>query len=182
MQPCFCSQRQPIIEEDDKPSNGSDSNFAATAAQQEIARLHILPNHRQPLSMEEADNKDKETYEQELAASLQDRDEDSHGVDNIDNIDDIDEDDDAASYRSKEKQKATNTSGPIPNNIKEDAFAAYANFQKTIDSLAAKAGKTPQTLYNLVGLSSKPVCRAVSLWSVYQAWYASKGHLKKPKG
>ncbi|KAG6863209.1 hypothetical protein C0991_007428 [Blastosporella zonata] len=105
--------------------------------------------------MEEADNKGKEAYEQELAAGLQDGDKDSHGVNNIDDIDEDneeDEEDDAASYRSKGKQKATNTSGPIPNNIKEDAFAAYANFQKTIDSLAAKAGKTPQTLYNLVGL------------------------------
>ncbi|KAG6838622.1 hypothetical protein C0991_010170, partial [Blastosporella zonata] len=161
MQPRFRSQHQPIIEEDDKPGNGSDSDFAATAAQQEIACLRLSPNHCRPLSMEEADNKDKETYEQELAAGLQDRDEDSHGVDNINDIDDIndiDEDDDAASYRSKGKQKATNTSGPIPNNIKEDAFAAYANFQKTIDSLAAKAGKTPQTLYNLIRLGSKPVC------------------------
>ncbi|KAG6838709.1 hypothetical protein C0991_009363 [Blastosporella zonata] len=111
--------------------------------------------------MEEANNEDKEAYEQELAAGLQDGDKDSHSVDNIDDIDDINdinEEDDAASYRLKGKQKATNTSGPIPNNIKEDAFAAYPNFQKTIDSLAAKAGKTPQTLYNLVGLGSKPVC------------------------
>ncbi|KAG6838167.1 hypothetical protein C0991_001390, partial [Blastosporella zonata] len=80
----------------------------------------------------EANNKDKEAYDQELAASLQDGDKDSHGVNNIDDIDkdneEDDEKDDAASYRSKGKQKATNTSGPIPNNIKEDAFAAYANF------------------------------------------------------
>ncbi|KAG6851499.1 hypothetical protein C0991_008563, partial [Blastosporella zonata] len=51
--------------------------------------------------MEEADNKDKETYEQELATSLQDGDKDSHGVDNIDDMDDINdinEEDDAASY------------------------------------------------------------------------------------
>ncbi|KAG6862954.1 hypothetical protein C0991_009222, partial [Blastosporella zonata] len=169
MQPCFCSQCQPINKEDDKPSNGSDSDFATTAAQQEIARQRISPNHRRPLSMEEADN---QAYEQELAAGLQDRDKDNHGVNNIDNIDEDneeDEEDDAASYKSKGKQKATNTSGPIPNDIKKDAFAAYANFQNTIDSLAAKAGKTPQTLYNLVGLGSKPVCQAVSLWSVYQA-------------
>ncbi|KAG6862635.1 hypothetical protein C0991_011142, partial [Blastosporella zonata] len=99
--------------------------------------------------MEEANNEDKEAHEQELAASLQDRDKDSHGVNNIDDIEKDNEEDYAASYRLKGKQKATNTSGPIPNNIKEDTFAAYANFQKTIDSLAAKVGKTPQTLYNL---------------------------------
>ncbi|KAG6838747.1 hypothetical protein C0991_008986, partial [Blastosporella zonata] len=102
--------------------------------------------------MEEADNKDKKAYEQELATGLQDRNKDSHGVNNINNIDkddQEDEEDDAASYRSKGKQKATNTSGLIPNNIKKDTFAAYANFQNTIDSLTAKAGKTPQTLYNL---------------------------------
>ncbi|KAG6848420.1 hypothetical protein C0991_000632, partial [Blastosporella zonata] len=129
------------------------------AAQQEIACLRISPDHRQPLSMEEGDNKDEEAYEQELATGLQDGDKDSHGVNNIDDInedDEEDEEDDTASYRSKGKQKATNTSGPIPNDIKEDAFTAYANFQKTIDSLTAKAGKTPQTLYNLIGLGSKP--------------------------
>ncbi|KAG6851780.1 hypothetical protein C0991_006202 [Blastosporella zonata] len=172
MQPHFCSQRQPINEEDDKPGNRSDSDFATTAGQQEIACQHILPNHCRLLSMEEADNQDKEAYEQELAAGLQDRDKDSHGVNNIDNINEDneeDEEDNAASYRSKGKQKDTNTSGPILNNIKEDAFAAYANFQNTIDSLTAKARKTPQTLYNLIGLGSKPVCQAVSLWSVYQA-------------
>ncbi|KAG6847650.1 hypothetical protein C0991_001540, partial [Blastosporella zonata] len=76
MQPCFCSQRQPTIKEDDEPGNGSDSDFAATAAQQEIARLRILPDHRRPLSMEEADNEDEEAYEQELAAGLQDGDKD----------------------------------------------------------------------------------------------------------
>ncbi|KAG6863445.1 hypothetical protein C0991_005742, partial [Blastosporella zonata] len=71
---------QPINEENDKPGNGSDSDFATTTAQQEIARQHILPNHRRLLSMEEADNQDKEAYEQELAASLQDRDKDSKDV------------------------------------------------------------------------------------------------------
>ncbi|KAG6838063.1 hypothetical protein C0991_002213, partial [Blastosporella zonata] len=76
MQPRFCSQHQPIIEEDDKPGNGSDSNFAATAAQQEIACLRISPDHRRPLSMEEADDEDEEAYEQELAAGLQDGDKD----------------------------------------------------------------------------------------------------------
>ncbi|KAG6858504.1 hypothetical protein C0991_002597, partial [Blastosporella zonata] len=88
--------------------------------------------------MEEADNEDEEAYEQELAAGLQDRDKDSHSVDNIDDIDDIndiDEEDDAASYRLKGKQKATNTSGPIPNNIKEDDFKHSSN-SVTQDAIA----------------------------------------------
>ncbi|KAG6904360.1 hypothetical protein DXG01_010673 [Tephrocybe rancida] len=85
--------------------------------------------------------------------------------------------------KGKEKEGATtpHKSGPIPNDAKEEAFALQATFRNGIEALAARIGKSPDTLYTLIGEGAKISRRTVSLWGVFEAWYASKGNFKKPK-
>ncbi|KAG6904235.1 hypothetical protein DXG01_011590, partial [Tephrocybe rancida] len=83
--------------------------------------------------------------------------------------------------KEKEGTKTPHKSGPIPNEAKEEAFALQATFRNGIEALAARIGKSPDTLYALIGEGAKIARRTVSLWGVFEAWYASEGAITKPK-
>ncbi|KAG6913942.1 hypothetical protein DXG01_003388 [Tephrocybe rancida] len=85
--------------------------------------------------------------------------------------------------RGKEKEgtKTPHKSGPIPNKAKEEALALQATFHNCIKALAARIGKSLDTLYALIGEGAKIARRTVSLWGVFEAWYASKGAIMKQR-
>ncbi|KAG6904034.1 hypothetical protein DXG01_013064, partial [Tephrocybe rancida] len=109
--------------------------------------------------MEEQDRDDLEAFEQEISIGG------------------------GTKSKGKEKEGATtpHKSGPIPNDAKEEAFALQATFRNGIEALAARIRKSPDTLYTLIGEGAKISRRTVSLWGVFEAWYASEGNFKKPK-
>ncbi|KAG6912466.1 hypothetical protein DXG01_014361, partial [Tephrocybe rancida] len=118
----------------------------------------MLPYRRTP-DMEEQDRDDLEAFKQEISIGG------------------------GTKSKGKEKEGATtpHKSGPIPNDAKEEAFALQATFRNGIEALAARIGKSPDTLYALIGEGAKISRRTVSLWGVFEAWYASEGNFKKPK-
>ncbi|KAG6904463.1 hypothetical protein DXG01_009709, partial [Tephrocybe rancida] len=118
----------------------------------------MQPHRRMP-DMEEQDEDDLEAFEREILT------------------------DGGAKSKGKEKEgtRTPHKSGPIPNDAKEEAFALQATFRNGIEALAAKIGKSPDTLYALIGEGAKISRRTVSLWGVFEAWYAREGGFKKPK-
>ncbi|KAG6912753.1 hypothetical protein DXG01_012431, partial [Tephrocybe rancida] len=142
----------------DKGFTPSGSDFGETEAARQFRRDHTLPYRRTP-DMEEQDRDDLEAFEQEILTGG------------------------GTKSKGKEKEGATtpHKSGPIPNDAKEEAFALQATFRNGIEALAARIGKSPDTLYALIGEGAKISRHTVSLWGVFEAWYASEGNFKKPK-
>ncbi|KAG6903803.1 hypothetical protein DXG01_014767, partial [Tephrocybe rancida] len=115
--------------------------------------------HRRTPDMEEQDEDDLEAFEREILT------------------------DGGAKSKGKEKEgtRTPHKSRPIPNDAKEEAFALQATFCNGTEALAAKIGKSPNTLYALIGEGAKISRHTVSLWGVFEAWYAREGGFKKPK-
>ncbi|KAG6903799.1 hypothetical protein DXG01_014823, partial [Tephrocybe rancida] len=116
----------------DKGFTPSGSDFGETEAARQFRRDHTLPYRRTP-DMEEQDRDDLEAFEQEISIGG------------------------GTKSKGKEKEGATtpHKSGPIPNDAKEEAFALQATFRNGIKALAARIGKSPDTLYALIGEGAK---------------------------
>ncbi|KAG6914384.1 hypothetical protein DXG01_000662 [Tephrocybe rancida] len=142
----------------DKGFTPSGSDNGETEAARQFRRNRMQPHRRTP-DMEEQDQDDLEAFECEIST------------------------DGGAKSKGKEKEgtKTPHKTGPIPNDAKAEAFALQAMFHDGIKALAARIGKSPDTLYALIGKGAKISQRTVSLWGVFEAWYASEGSLKKPK-
>ncbi|KAG6913226.1 hypothetical protein DXG01_008616 [Tephrocybe rancida] len=149
-----------VLNEPEDPNNYLDkgSDYEETEVAQQFCHDRMRP-HRCTPDMEGQDADDLEAFEHEISTE------------------------DGAKPKGKEKEgtQAPHKSGPIPNDAKEEAFALQATFRNGIEALAARIGKSPDTLYALIGEGAKVSRCTVSLWGVFEAWYASKGGLTKPK-
>ncbi|KAG6914256.1 hypothetical protein DXG01_001442 [Tephrocybe rancida] len=142
----------------DKGYTPSDSDYGETEAARQLHRDCMWHRRHLP-DMEAQDADDLEAFEDKVATNGGTK---SKG-------------------KEKEGTKTPHKSGPIPNDAKEEAFALQATFRNGIKALAARIGKSPNTLYALIGKGAKISRCTVSLWGVFEAWYASEGSLKKPK-
>ncbi|KAG6823491.1 hypothetical protein H0H92_010039, partial [Tricholoma furcatifolium] len=69
--------------------------------------------------------------------------------------------------------------GPIPAAAQEAAFLVHAQYQRTIEELAAKHGKSPEAFYALLGSGSHLTRgRDFNSWAAWQAWYSVHGASK----
>ncbi|KAG6807963.1 hypothetical protein H0H92_005885, partial [Tricholoma furcatifolium] len=69
--------------------------------------------------------------------------------------------------------------GPIPAAAQEAAFLLHAQYQRTIEELAAKHGKSPEAFYALLGSGSHLTRgRDFNSWAAWQAWYSVNGPSK----
>ncbi|KAG6806494.1 hypothetical protein H0H92_011115 [Tricholoma furcatifolium] len=69
--------------------------------------------------------------------------------------------------------------GPIPAAAQEAAFLLHAQYQRTIEELADKYGKSPEAFYALLGSGSHLTRgRDFNSWAAWQAWYSVHGASK----
>ncbi|KAG6806261.1 hypothetical protein H0H92_012039, partial [Tricholoma furcatifolium] len=69
--------------------------------------------------------------------------------------------------------------GPIPAVAQEAAFLLHAQYQRNIEELAAKHGKSPEAFYALLGSGSHLTRgRDFNSWAAWQAWYSVYGESK----
>lgn len=70
------------------------------------------------------------------------------------------------------------SSGPIPSDAKQAAFAAHEEFLQKLDDIAKQCGKPIKHFLSLVG-QEVPSTRRLSAWDAYQRWYPTNVE-KKP--
>ncbi|KAG6808105.1 hypothetical protein H0H92_005373, partial [Tricholoma furcatifolium] len=77
------------------------------------------------------------------------------------------------------KTKPVVKPGPIPAAAQEAAFLLHAQYQRNIEELAAKHGKSPEAFYALLGSGSHLTRgRDFNSWAAWQAWYSVHGASK----
>ncbi|KAG6806211.1 hypothetical protein H0H92_012223, partial [Tricholoma furcatifolium] len=77
------------------------------------------------------------------------------------------------------KTKPVVKPGPIPAAAQEAAFLLHAQYQRNIEELAAKHGKSPESFYALLGSGSHLTRgRDFNSWAAWQAWYSVHGASK----
>ncbi|KAG6808389.1 hypothetical protein H0H92_004299 [Tricholoma furcatifolium] len=77
------------------------------------------------------------------------------------------------------KTKPVVKPGPIPAAAQEAAFLLHAQYQRNIEELAAKHGKSPEAFYALLGSGSHLTRgRDFNSWAAWQAWYSVHGPSK----
>jgi hypothetical protein len=84
-----------------------------------------------------------------------------------DEEDDDDDDDD------EERLGGSKKKGPIPQAVRESVQAAYDIFLEAVEEIAAKSGKSSQSLHQALGTMIKAP-RTLSGWNVWQRYFAEQ--------
>ncbi|KAJ7431132.1 hypothetical protein B0H11DRAFT_1942026 [Mycena galericulata] len=140
-----------VMKESEPPSRQKKGKEKANAKGSDLDSDHTDP---QP-----AKKSKRRTKQKKAAAPAE-----AYGVDSTDEGEDSD-------AEGEGEDAAGSKSGPVPQEIRDQLFAAQDAFHNKIAALAEKCGKDPQVLHQLLGTTPK-MARNLTAWNTWQSWYS----------
>ncbi|KAJ7433592.1 hypothetical protein B0H11DRAFT_2259285 [Mycena galericulata] len=140
-----------VVKESEPPSRQKKGKEKANAKGSDLDSDHTDP---QP-----AKKSKRRTKQKKAAAPAE-----AYGVDSTDEGEDSD-------AEGEGEDAAGSKSGPVPQEIRDQLFAAQDAFHNKIAALAEKCGKDPQVLHQLLGTTPK-MARNLTAWNTWQSWYS----------
>lgn len=172
---------RPSRSDDPEESGTSGSDFSETERGKEAKRQHRReynrPHSPTAQELEEDDLQAEEEYVQETEHRSLPKSKGQKGNAHCSVRQEEDDDDEQA---DDEDDDFPHRAGPLPESVKEQAYALHRDYIAAMEDLAHSCGKPSKALFRLVG-DENAIPRALRPWNAYQAWYASYGEKKKPK-